>query len=234
MAPPIFRTTKGLSLKPWTGYDSGMQTLDFLESRPDRALSSPAARRNTAAILKVLRAHAPAHGRALEIASGTGEHAAAFAAALSGLNWTPSDPSPEARASIDAWRAQSGLANLGEANAVDCLDETTWPKAAFDVVFCANMAHISPWEATEGLMRLANRVLRAPGGLLALYGPYLEADVAPAPSNVAFDVDLKARDAAWGLRDRDAVIAQARSEGVAFTLRVEMPANNLMLLFRRM
>ena len=211
-----------------------MQTLDSLEPRPDRALSSPAAQRNAAAILKVLSAHAPPRGRVLEIASGTGEHAAAFASALPGLNWLPSDPGEDARASIEAWRGQSGLVNLAAPFALDCMDETTWPDAAFDVVFCANMTHISPWPATEGLMRLAGRVLRAPGGLLALYGPYLEADVALASSNAAFDASLKARDAAWGLRDRDAVIAQARSGGVAFTLRVEMPANNLMLLFRRM
>ena len=211
-----------------------MHTLDSIEPRSRQALNSPAAERNAEAILSVLRAHAPARGDVLEIAAGTGQHAAAFAVALPGLNWTPSDPSPEALASIEAWRVQSGAANLAAPVGLDCLDETTWPTASFDVVYCANMTHISPWSATEGLMRLAGRRLRAPGGLLALYGPYLEAGISPAPSNAAFDASLKARDAAWGLRDRDAVVAQARSEGLALTLRVEMPANNLMLLFRHM
>lgn len=211
-----------------------MHTLDSIEPRSRQALNSPAAERNAEAILSVLRAHAPALGDVLEIAAGTGQHAAAFAVALPGLNWTPSDPSPEALASIEAWRVQSGAANLAAPIDLDCLDETTWPTVSFDVVYCANMTHISPWSATEGLMRLAGRRLRRPGGLLALYGPYLEAGIPPAPSNAAFDASLKARDAAWGLRDRDAVVAQAKSEGLALTLRVEMPANNLMLLFRRM
>jgi len=211
-----------------------MQTLDPLNPRPDCALISPAAQRNVGAILNVLRAHAPAKGTVLEIASGTGQHAAAFAAVLPALRWTPSDPSAEARASIDAWRDQAEAANLAASIPLDCLDETTWPAASFDVVFCANMTHISPWSATEGLMRLAGGILRAPGGLLALYGPYIEVDVPLAPSNAAFDADLKGRNPAWGLRDRDAVVAQARSEGLTLTLRVEMPANNLMLLFRRM
>lgn len=211
-----------------------MHTLDSIEPRSRQALNSPAAERNAEAILSVLRAHAPARGDVLEIAAGTGQHAAAFAVALPGLNWTPSDPSPEALASIEAWRVQSGAANLAAPVGLDCLDETTWPTVSFDVVYCANMTHISPWSATEGLMRLAGRRLRTPGGLLALYGPYLEAGIPPGPSNAAFDASLKARDAAWGLRDRDAVVAQARSEGLALTLRVEMPANNLMLLFRRM
>jgi len=117
--------------------------------------------------------------------------------------------------------------------ALDVLDEATWPSEPFEAIVCANMIHISPWAATEGLMRLAGRGLTAPGGLLVLYGPFLEADVETAPSNLAFDQSLKSRDPAWGLRDRDAVTAIAKAQGLAFTLRREMPANNLMLLFRR-
>lgn len=209
-----------------------MQTLDPQTRTPSGALSSPATARNTAPILAVLKAHLPAHGRVLEIASGAGEHAVAFATALPEVEWTPSDPSAEARASIAAWGATAGLANLRAPLALDMLDEATWPSAEADAVVCINMVHISPWAATEGLMRLAGRVLRRPGGLLALYGPYREADVELAPSNAAFDESLKARNPAWGLRDRAAVAAAAEAVGLAPTLRVALPANNLMLLFR--
>lgn len=210
-----------------------MQTLDAITETPAGAMSSPAARRNAAPILDVLRAHLPARGRVLEIAAGSGEHAVAFAAALPGLDWTPSDPSEEARASIAAWRAEVGPANLNPPLALDILDPATWPAGSFSTIFCANMIHISPWEAATGLVALAGQTLTTPGGLLVLYGPYAEADVPLAPSNAAFDASLKARDPAWGLRDRDAVVAEARVHGLALTRRVEMPANNLMLLFRR-
>nr|WP_314438604.1 DUF938 domain-containing protein [uncultured Brevundimonas sp.] len=210
-----------------------MQTLDSITALPDGALTSPAARRNSDAILRVLRAHLPTRGSVLEIASGSGEHAVSFASALPGLTWTPSDPSPEARASITAWAQQVGAANVQQPLPLDAADASTWPTGPFNAVFCANMTHISPWSATEGLMDLAGRVLRRPGGLLALYGPYREAEVPLAPSNAAFDDSLKSRNPAWGLRDRSEVEALARSHGLASTLRVEMPANNLMLLFRR-
>jgi len=208
-----------------------MQTLDHLDALPAGALSSPAAQRNAAFILDVLRAHLPARGRVLEIAAGSGDHALAFASALSGLDWTPSDPSPQARASLSAWR-QAGPSNLRPPLSVDAADPATWPQDRFDVVYCANMTHISPWSATEGLMDLAGRVLRRPGGLLVLYGPYREAEVPLAASNAAFDESLKARNPAWGLRDRAAVEALARSHGLAATRRAPMPSNNLTLLFR--
>ncbi|MDY6924510.1 MAG: DUF938 domain-containing protein [Pseudomonadota bacterium] len=209
-----------------------MQTMDPMTATPEGALASPAVARNREPILSVLRAHLPARGRVLEIAAGSGEHAVAFARALPSLAWTPSDPSAEARASIAAWAGAAGLANLTPALALDVLDEASWPEEAFAAVVCINMIHISPWAATEGLMRLAGRVLPV-GGLLATYGPYREAEVTLAPSNDAFDASLKGRDPAWGLRDRDAVAAAAQAEGLALTRRVEMPANNLMLLFRR-
>ena len=208
-----------------------MQTLDFLDALPDGALSSPAAQRNAASILDVLRTHLPARGQVLEIAAGSGDHALAFASALSGLDWTPSDPSPEARASISAWR-RGGPSNLRPPMALDADDPETWPRHGFDAFYCANMTHISPWSATEGLMDLAGRVLRRPGGLLVLYGPYREAEVPLAASNAAFDESLKARNPAWGLRDRAAVETLARSHGLAATRRAPMPSNNLTLLFR--
>ncbi len=210
-----------------------MRTMDPLAALPDGALASPASARNAEPILGVLRAHLPKRGRVLEIAAGSGQHAAAFAGALPGLEWTPSDPSPEARASIAAWATKAGLSNLQTPLALDCLDEATWPETGFDAVVCINMIHISPWAATGGMMKLAERVLPRPGGLLYLYGPYCEAEVALAPSNAAFDASLKARDPAWGLRDRDEVVALARSHGLTLTLRTNMPANNISLLFRR-
>lgn len=209
-----------------------MQTMDSIEPTPAGGLTSPAAARNTAPILEVLHAHLPARGKVLEIAAGSGEHAVAFASAMPGLEWTPGDPSPGARASIAAWTAAAGLPNLRPPLALDALDPATWPEGPVQAVVCINMIHISPWAATEGLMALAGRVL-PPGGLLALYGPYREAEAPLAPSNAAFDESLKSRDPAWGLRDRDAVVAAAKAEGLAFTLRIAMPANNLMLLFRR-
>lgn len=207
--------------------------MDTLTALPDGALASPASVRNAEPILHLLRAHLPKSGRVLEIAAGSGQHAVAFSSALPGLTWTPSDPSPDARASIAAWAAQAGAANLQAPLALDCMDEASWPEGPFDAVLCINMIHISPWAATEGLMALAERVLPRPGGLLYLYGPYREADVPLAPSNEAFDASLKARDPAWGLRDRDTVVALARSHGLTLTLRTEMPANNISLLFRR-
>jgi hypothetical protein len=209
-----------------------MQTMDPITAAPLGALASPAVARNTGPILEVLRAHMPARGRVLEIAAGSGEHAVAFAAALPGLDWTPSDPSAEARASIAAWAAPAALPNLRAPEALDMLDPATWPEGPLEAVVCINMIHISPWTATEGLMALAGSRL-AVGGLLILYGPYREVDAPLAPSNAAFDESLKARDPAWGLRDRDAVAAVARARGLALTRRIEMPANNLMFLFRR-
>lgn len=214
-----------------------MDTLDpiqtALHEAPPGALASPAAARNAGPILDVLRAHLPARGRVLEIAAGSGQHAAVFAAALPGLEWTPSDPSPQARASIAAWAEAAALGNLRPPLALDVLDETTWPTEPVQAVVCANMTHISPWSATEGLMRLAGRLLPRPGGLLVLYGPYREAETPLAPSNAAFDAELKARNPAWGLRDRAEVETLARTGGLSLTARIEMPANNLMLLFRR-
>ncbi len=210
-----------------------MQTLDSVQKAASAgALASPAVARNTAPILEVLRAHLPARARVLEVASGSGEHAVAFARALPSTSWTPSDPSPEARASIAAWTAEAALPNLRPALPLDAADPEAWPEIDAQVIFCANMTHISPWAATEGLMAGAGRILPDPGGLLVLSGPYRESDAPLAASNAAFDESLKARDPAWGLRDLDAVVALAKSHRLHLTRRVEMPANNLMLLFR--
>ncbi|MDP3656583.1 MAG: DUF938 domain-containing protein [Brevundimonas sp.] len=206
--------------------------MDPITATPSGALASPAVARNTGPILEVLKAHMPGRGRVLEIAAGSGEHAVAFAGALPGLDWTPSDPSAEARTSIAAWAAAANLPNLRPPLVLDVLDPATWPDGPLQAVVCINMIHISPWTATEGLMALAGSRL-AIGGLLVLYGPYREAEVPLAASNAAFDASLKFRDPAWGLRDRDAVTAAAKAEGLSLTRRVAMPAENLMLLFRR-
>jgi SAM-dependent methyltransferase len=190
---------------------------------------APAAARNREPILDVLRAHLPASGTALEIASGSGEHAVAFAAAFPTLVWQPSDPDPANRASIAAWIAAAGTPNLLPPIDLDATAEI-WPLATADAVVCINMIHIAPWAACLGLLRGAARLL-APGGLLYLYGPFKRDGAHTAPSNAAFDESLRARDPAWGVRDLGEVIEAA--EGFAPPAVVAMPANNLSVLFRR-
>jgi SAM-dependent methyltransferase len=192
---------------------------------------APAAARNREPISQVLREVLPGDGLVLEVASGSGEHALAFARLFPGLIWQPSDPDPEAIASIEAWQADEGTPNLLAPVVLDAASGT-WPVAAADAVLCINMVHISPWAATEGLMRGAARLL-PPDGPLILYGPYRRAEVPTAPSNEAFDASLKSRNPEWGLRDLDAVKAEAASNALRFERLFEMPANNLMLLFRR-
>jgi hypothetical protein len=153
------------------------------------------------------------------------------AAALPHLHWRPTDPDPAALVSIEAWRGQAGLENLLPALRLDASDPD-WPVATADAIVNINMTHISPWAATEGLMAGAGRVLPE-GGVLVLYGPFVESEVETAASNLAFDASLKARDPAWGLRRRDAVEAEAARHGLARTARIAMPANNLSLVFRK-
>ncbi|HEX8574206.1 MAG TPA: DUF938 domain-containing protein [Allosphingosinicella sp.] len=192
---------------------------------------APATRRNREPILAVLREVLPERGLVLEAASGTGEHAAYFAACFPNLRWQPTDPDPGALASIRAWREDSGLANLLEPLRLDAGAED-WPVAAADSILCVNMVHISPWAATEGLMRGAGRLL-PPGAPLILYGPYRRSGVPTAASNESFDESLKARNPEWGLRDLESVEAEAARRGLGLERIVEMPANNLTLLFRR-
>lgn len=179
-----------------------------------------------------MRPHLPSRGLVLEIASGAGEHAAFNAAALPHLQWQPTDPDPEALASIAAWRDHAGAANLLPPLTLDAALPETWPVRRADAVVNINMIHISPWAATQGLMAGAGRVLPS-GGVLFVYGPYLERDVETAPSNLAFDASLKARNPAWGIRDLAAVAALAAGHGLALIERIAMPANNLSLVFRK-
>lgn len=193
--------------------------------------SAPATQRNREPILGLLREELPVSGLVLEVASGTGEHAVHFVQALPGLTWQPSDPSPEARASIAAWRDLEGSANLLAPIELDAASDN-WPLTSADAVVCINMVHISPWQATEGLMRGAGRLL-PPGAPLILYGPYRRAGHALEPSNLAFDESLKARDPHWGLRELDMVAQCAAAHGFELARVAEMPANNLTVIFRR-
>ncbi|MGZ8259067.1 MAG: DUF938 domain-containing protein [Caldimonas sp.] len=197
----------------------------------DARWRSPAAERNRAPILAALRDVLPASGVALEIASGSGQHAAHFAAALPGWQWQPSDADPEALASIDAWCA--GLANVRPALVLDVV-QASWHgvPASVDAILCANLLHISPWPTCAALMQGAARHL-APGGLLVLYGPYRGDGEAIAPSNAAFDADLRARNPAWGLRRLADVAREAEAAGLSLRERVAMPANNLLLVLVR-
>ena len=189
---------------------------------------APAAARNVEPIGDVLAKWLPEKGFVLEIASGTGEHALAFARRFTNLDWQPSDPDPEARASIAAWE-EEGPDNLRPPLRLDVRD-ADWPIEAADAILCINMVHISPWDASLGLLEGASRVL-APGGSLILYGPWLEADVEAAASNLAFDQSLKARDPRWGLRHKEEFAAEAALRGLVLSGRETMPANNIMLRF---
>jgi SAM-dependent methyltransferase len=190
---------------------------------------SGAADRNKGPILQVLQRLLPATARVLEIASGTGQHARHFAQVQPGWSWQPTDTTDDARLAIDARCA--GLTNVRPALRLDVL-ETAWPAGPYDAIYCANMLHISPWATCPALMHGAAAHL-APGGLLLLYGPYRVDGVPTAPSNEAFDADLKARNASWGLRALADVEREAAAVGLALQEVVTMPANNLIVVFAK-
>ena len=181
--------------------------------------------------MDVLRRHLPSRGLVLEVASGSGEHTVHFARAFPGLDFQPSDPDRQARASIDAWRDEAGLPNMRPALALDAAAET-WPLSEADAVVCINMIHIAPWEAAVGLVRGAAALLPA-GGMLFLYGPFRRDGAHTAPSNAAFDRSLRMQNPAWGVRDLQAVTDLAGSRGFCEPAIEAMPANNLSLIFRK-
>lgn len=199
---------------------------------PPGARTSPATARNRDPILAALKPRLPRSGVVLEIAAGAGEHAAFLAAALPGLTWQPTDAEPEALGSIAAWRDHARLANLAPPLRLDASDPDRWPVARAEAVVAINMIHIAPWAATLGLMAGASRVLPS-GGALFVYGPFIEAGIETAPSNIAFDLSLKARNPAWGVRRLNDVAAAAAGHGLAIAERIAMPANNLVLVFRK-
>jgi hypothetical protein len=204
-----------------------------MTSDPDFALRqhAPAAERNREPILAVLRDVLPARGVVLEIASGTGQHVTHFAAALPALDWQPSDPDAGARASIAAWTAHAGLANVRAPLDLD-VERTPWGIDAAAALLCINMIHISPWSATLALFDGARRVLGA-GGILYLYGPYRRGGAHTAPGNAAFDEQLRNRHPAWGVRDLEQVVALGDAHGFDCGEPIGMPANNLSLAFTK-
>jgi hypothetical protein len=200
---------------------------------------SPAAEQNKQPILDKLLQLLPPQGAALEIASGTGQHAAWFASHLPGWTWQPSDAQGEATQSIALHAAQAGTRQVLPALQLDVCADPWLPTrpgapevAMFDLIFCANMLHIAPWAACAGLMRGSARHL-APGGRLVTYGPYLEKDVITTQSNLEFDASLRQRDPAWGIRWREEVEREARQVGLNLAQRHSMPANNLLLVWTR-
>lgn len=199
------------------------------------ALHSPAAERNQEPILQALLQLLPTQGVALEIASGTGQHVAFFAAHLPGWQWQPTDTDRQGFDSIAAWCARAGVGNVQTPVRLDVL-ATHWPSestpftSAFDAIFCANMLHISPWATCAALMQGAARHL-APQGQLITYGPYLELGVPTSPGNLAFDQRLRQSNPAWGIRPLEDVVQQAALAGLQLRQRIAMPANNLLLVF---
>ena len=191
---------------------------------------APAAARNVMAIGDVLAEWLPDHGAILEVASGTGEHALAFARRFPAIQWLPSDPDPDALGSIAAWRAD-GPPNLLPPVQFD-VRSADWPVTSAAAIVSINMVHISPWDASLGLLDGAAHLL-APGAPLILYGPWIEEGVDTAPSNLSFDQDLKVRDPRWGLRSVATFAAEARLRGLPLVGRRAMPANNIMLRFER-
>lgn len=196
----------------------------------DARRHAPATERNREPIADILRTVLPERGTVLEIASGTGEHAIHFAGAFPQLDWQPSDPDPTANASIRAWAETASLPNLRPPLTLDASADR-WPVERADAILCINMVHISPWEATVGLMTNAAKLLPAEAPLI-LYGPYLQQGVETAPSNLAFDESLKMRDSRWGLRQLEDVVALAEGVGLRMEAVHAMPANNLIVVLR--
>ncbi len=198
----------------------------------DHRQYAPATVRNRDFILDVLRDVLPTTGVILEVASGSGEHIVHFAKDFPSLVFLPSDRDPDALRSIGAWVKASRVTNVRAPIVLDTA-QSPWPIASADGIISINMVHISPWDATLGLIRGAAAIL-PPASPFYLYGPYKRKGVATAPSNQAFDRSLRDRNSTWGLRDLEAVAAMARSVGFSVPVITEMPANNLSVVFRRM
>lgn len=200
-------------------------------SQDDARRSAPAALRNRDPIADVLAEWLPGRGLVLEIASGSGEHAVFFARRFPDLDWQPSDIHPDALKSIAAWSDAAGLPNIRPPIAIDAAS-SDWPIAAADAVLSINMIHISPWSSAVGLLDGAAQVL-SEGSPLILYGPWVSERIETAPSNADFDRDLRRRDPEWGLRKVEDFAAEASARDLDLAEQRSMPANNLMLLFRK-
>ena len=193
----------------------------------DARLHAPATQRNRVPILEVLSRVLPGSGTMLEVGSGTGEHAAWFAHQLRPTVWQPSDPDPAMRRSIAAHG--QGVETLLPPLDLD-VTRFPWPVDQADAIVCINLIHLAPWAATEGLMKGAGIVLPAKG-VLYLYGPFKRDGAHTAPSNAAFDDSLRAENPQWGVRDLGAVADLAKAQGLALREVVEMPSNNLSVVF---
>jgi hypothetical protein len=198
----------------------------------DHRQYAPATVRNRDFILDVLRDVLPMKGVILEIASGSGEHVVHFARNFPGLIFQPSDAEPEALLSVAAWVKDAELTNVRAPIVLDA-SQSPWPIASADAIICINMVHISPWDATVGLIAGAAAIL-LPASPLYLYGPYKRKGFATAPSNETFDRNLRDRNPTWGLRDLEAVAGVAQSVGFSAPAVTEVSANNLSVVFRRM
>jgi SAM-dependent methyltransferase len=195
--------------------------------------TSAAAERNKQPIGIQLQQWLPPAGRVLEVASGTGQHVAHFAQLMPDISWQPSDRGAEDLAQLESLRRFSGLANIQPAVRLDVL-EHAWPVSGpFSAVVCINMIHISPWETTPSLFTGARRIVPAGTGLVILYGPFREGGRHTAQSNEEFDQWLKAKDPRFGVRNLEAVEAVAHEVGFTRVRRAQMPANNLLVGFRR-
>ena len=198
-------------------------------------LDAPATRRNRAPILEVLRQYLPATGLVLELGSGSGQHLAWFAAALPGLTWQPSDPDTGMHQSIATWARHEGAANVRAPLASDICDQDWGLGETADelvAILAINTLQVAPRAACAGLMRGAGRLLPA-GGLLYLYGPFSKGGVHSAPSNQAFDRMLSRQGPGWGVPDLDDVAARAEAEGLTLGETLDMPSNNLSVVFHR-
>ena len=206
--------------------------LEDLDASGDGRLTSPSAARNKEPIAAVLSQVLPRSGLVLEVGSGTGEHAVHFARVMPHLAWQPTEQDEECLRSICAWAAVETQANVRQPRYLDVID-AQWPIEAADAIICINMIHVAPWAATQGLLRGSSRIL-PPAGLLCLYGPYRVGDKHWSTSNKAFDAQLRAINAEWGVRDLDAVSNEARVFNIELERTFEMPANNLIAVFRKL
>jgi len=212
-------------------FRKGSEFWELLRKMNDRRQYAPATLRNRDFIVGVLRDVLPTKGVILEIASGSGEHVVHFARNFPSLVFQPSDREPDALQSVAAWLKAMGVTNVRAPMVLD-VSQSPWPIASADGIICINMVHISPWESALGLVRGAAAIL-PPTAPLYLYGPYKREGFATASSNQAFDRSLRDRDPTWGLRDLEAVAAAAQSVGFSIPTIIEMPANNLSVVFRR-
>ncbi len=206
--------------------------------KPDGRLDAAAFHRNHAPIWAVLEKFLGGQsGDVLEAGSGTGQHVVHFARHTPGITWWPSDFNEAHLKSIGAWRAHAGLANIRPPLAID-LTDPAWCKEMIDgrgppqlaAVFCANVIHIAPWRVAEGLFAGAGRYLKS-GGRFFLYGPFKRDGKHTAVSNAVFDTSLRQGNPEWGVRDIADVEQLAAQNGLALQEAVEMPANNMILVF---